>query len=460
MSDKQTEKANVQQRANFKAYDYLYFIIPSVIGILLFMFPITTAEDGITIPVAFLAEQLGELLEGILPSLLTIMLLFVAIMTVWSSMSKPSFVQQRPVLKELFDVHPVWVMIRVLGLILAVLTLYELGPEWIWSAATGGLLLFDLAPLLFTIFLFAGLLLPLLLNFGLLELCGELLNRVMRPIFTLPGRSSIDCLTSWMGDGTIGVLLTNKQYEQGFYTQREAAVIGTTFSVVSITFSIVVLSYLEIEHLFMPYYLTLVVAGLIAAVIIPRIPPLSRKPDTYIEEQQQEEDHKTDGLSPLKRGLYKAVARAKENSNPVQTLSGGVKNVLDMWFAVIPVVIAIGTVAVIIAEHTPLFAYLGAPFVPLLQLLQVPEAAQAAETMVIGFADMLLPAIIGSGIESEFTRFVIACLSVTQLIYMSEVGGLLLASKLPVKFTDLMIIFIERTLITLPVIVLMAHIIL
>ena len=85
-------------------------------------------------------------------------------------------------------------------------------------------------------------LLPLLLNFGLLEFFGVILNKVMRPIFTLPGRSSIDCIASWLGDGSIGVLLTSKQYEDGYYSKREAAVIGTTFSAVSITFSLVVIS--------------------------------------------------------------------------------------------------------------------------------------------------------------------------------------------------------------------------
>jgi nucleoside recognition membrane protein YjiH len=94
-----------------------------------------------------------------------------------------------------------------------------------------------------------------------------------------------------------------------------------------------------------------------------------------------------------------------------------------------------------------------------LTLMQVPEAAEAAQTMVIGFADMLLPAIIGSGIESELTRFVIACVSVTQLVYLSEMGGLLLGSKLPVSFKDLVLIFILRTVITLPIVVLVAHII-
>ncbi|MGN1029487.1 MAG: YjiH family protein, partial [Bacilli bacterium] len=59
----------------------------------------------------------------------------------------------------------------------------------------------------------------------------------------------------------------------------------------------------------------------------------------------------------------------------------------------------------------------------------------------------------------DMTKFIVACTSVSQLIYMSEVGGVLLGSKIPVSLKHLLIIFVERTLITLPVIVLIANII-
>ena len=154
-----------------------------------------------------------------------------------------------------------------------------MGPEAIWSENTGGLLLSEtgLVTFLFTIFLFAGILLPLLLNFGLLEFFGTMMVKVMRPLFKIPGRSSIDALTSWIGDGTIGVLLTSKQYEEGFYTKKEAAIIGTTFSVVSITFSIVIIEEVGLGAYFLPFYGTVVLTGLILAFIMPRIYPLVRK---------------------------------------------------------------------------------------------------------------------------------------------------------------------------------------
>ena len=49
-----------------------------------------------------------------------------------------------------------------------------------------------------------------------------------------------------------------------------------------------------------------------------------------------------------------------------------------------------------LAEYTSVFTILGKPFEPLLMLFGIPEAAAAAQTMVVGFADMFLPSILGS----------------------------------------------------------------
>ena len=283
----------------------------------------------------------------------------------------------------------------------------------------------------------------------------------MRPVFKLPGRSSIDCITSWLGDGTLGIMLTNKQYEDGFYTEREAATISTTFSAVSITFSLVVINTVGLGNMFVPFYLTVTFAGIVAAVIVPRIYPLSKKKDTYYNGETTKIDESIpEGHTSLSWGYEQAITKARKNSSIKEFFVDGSKNVLDMWIGVLPVVMCMATIALIIATYTPLFRILGLPFVPILQLLQVPEALQASQTLVVGFADMLLPSVVASTtITSEMTRFIVAAVSVTQLVYMSEVGGVLLGSKIPINIKELIIIFIERTLITLPVIVLIANLI-
>jgi nucleoside recognition membrane protein YjiH len=103
---------------------------------------------------------------------------------------------------------------------------------------------------------------------------------------------------------------------------------------------------------------------------------------------------------------------------------------------------------------------LGTPFVPLLELLQVPEAAAVSQTMVVGFTDMFTPSIIAAaGIADPMARFIVAVISVTQLIYLSEVGGLILGSKIPVNLLELFILFLERTIISLIIVAPIAHLI-
>src|SRR5690625_2637391 len=152
-----------------------------------------------------------------------------------------------------------------------------------------------------------------------------------------------------------------------------------------------------------------------------------------------------------------ATEKASKVSGVDVVIKRAILNVFDIWFALIPLVMALGTVALIIAEFTPIFTYLSYPFIPILELLQIPEAKEAAPAMIVGFADMFLPAVIGSGIESELTRFVIGVIAVSQLIYMSEIGVLLLKSEIPISLLDLFLIFLQRTIITLPVAAFMAH---
>ncbi|MCE2593362.1 YjiH family protein [Motilimonas cestriensis] len=454
MNNTQTIKQH-KSKSNF-----WIFLIPSLIGLFLFMAPVTYNGD-ITIPIAILAKSIQALLGDYLVGIVTAIVAFMAAASMLFRIKNPTFIANSTFLNGLFNPSPLWLAVRIIGGIAVVMTYFQLGPKAIWEGNTGGLVLEGLLPTLFSVFIFAGLLLPLLLNFGLLELFGTLLSKVMRPIFNLPGRSAIDCMASWLGDGSVGILLTSKQYENKFYTEREAAVVGTTFSAVSITFSLVVIAQVELEHMFLPFYAAICLAGFVAAMIIPRLPPLSYKKNTFIDgtAPAHDADAIPMGHSSFSWGLELALEKAGRVKSIKTIVTEGVQNAVDMVFGVLPVVMGLGTVALVIAEYTSVFTFLGQPFIPYLELLGVPEATEASKTIVVGFADMFIPSILAASIESEMTRFVIAAMSVTQLIYMSEVGALLLGSRIPVNIFELFVIFILRTVITLPVIAGVAHLI-
>ena len=443
------------------------FIVPSVIGILLFMIPVKY-DGSWTICVKILADFIGGAIGGVLPLLCVIIVTISAVLST-AALAKPKFITEHPILNDTFSTSVIWVVIRDLGAIFIWLTYLgvDAGDEdtgfihMITEGGAGGFVLGDLLTVLVIIFAIAGLLLPLLLDFGLLEFVGALLTKVMRPLFKIPGRAAVDCFTSWIGDGTLGVMLTCNQYEGGYYSAREASVIATTFSAVSITFSIVVLAQVDLMEYFGLYYLMICLIGVACAVICPRIPPLSLKKDTYVVEgKAMPEDIPSEYKNSREYGLALAMDRVSGHQGVGQFVENGLKNAVGMWFGVLPTVMAIGTLALLLANNTPIFEILGKPFLPLLELLQVPEAAEASKTMIVGFTDMFTPSIIAAeSITSAMTRFIVAVVSVTQLIYLSEVGGLILGSKLPVKLWELFVIFLERTIISLLIVCPLAHLI-
>lgn len=436
----------------------LLFLIPSILGVVLFMMPVYLGGK-VTIPIAFFAEKLISLLGPSVNSITLGIMCLSAVISLACRVTKANFLEKSSFLNQVLNPSFIWILLRVLGSIFAIFSFFHIGPQAIISKNTGSLVFFELIPTLFAVFSFAGLFLPLVLDFGLLEFFGTILTKLMRPLFNLPGRSGIDCLASWVGDGSVGVILTSKQYEAGHYTQREAAVIGTCFSVVSVTFGLVVLSQVKLEHMFVAFYATVCVTGIISAMILSRIPPLSWKQDKLIGNITVESGRETlqEGYDYFNYALLLALRKVAKIRDIRSTLAEGLKNVTEMLFGLLPVVMAIGTCALMLAEYTSLFSILGKPFLPILEVLGLPEAQKASQTLMVGFADMFVPSILASNIKSDFTRFVIASVSVSQLIYMSEIGALLLGSKIPVNIIEMFVIFILRTLVALPVSVFMAR---
>ena len=437
--------------------DLLKFIIPSSIGVLLFLTPIFI-DGRATIGMGILVDLLRDATQDYLPAFATMLLLVSCLCSTYFSLFRKNK-SNIPInqIQQIFTTSPAWLILRVLGSLFAVLVLFNIGPEWISSPATGGTMLNQLAGTLTVFFLVACFLLPFLIDYGVAEFMGTLLQKPFLWAFRLPGRASIDTLASWLGSAPVGVLITIQQYEKGYYSGREAAVIATNFSIASIAFCALVAKLIEIDHRFFEFYFSIMFSGLIAALIIPRIWPLARKKDIYLIEQDGYTDKPEAGTGLLRWALIQGINKARTAPNLKQLLKNAFINLLDIWFSLLPSVVAIGTIVLALTEFTPIFTIMTKPLVPILELMQIPEAAAAAPAFLVGFADMYLPAVIGKNIASEMTRFVIGCVSIIQIIYMTEVGTLILKSKIPLQIGELFLIFTLRTLITLPIITAIAH---
>lgn len=439
------------------------FLLPSFLGLILFVIPLPYGNmiglEGLSsynIGIGFLAELIKILFADYLPYFAMSVIIISAVLSVFSNFIKI----KNEFLKDLLKVSPFWLLFRILGAIFVTMSVFKVGPEFIISNETGQTML-NLLPSLVSIFFVSGFLLPLVVDFGLMDFLGTLISKHMYKLFQVPGRAAIDAVSSWLGDGTLGIMITDTQYKQGYYTAKESAIISVCFSLVSLPFSTVIANELGFMPIFPYFYGSVCIASLACALIMPRIFPLNKfKNETYNNVKHLKEEEIPKDCKLLNVALERSLKRAENAPSITTIINNGFKTVLDMYFALLPLVMAWGTLSLIVAEFTPFFNIISMPLVFILKLLHIPDAIQAAPAVLVGFTDMFLPSImISSGDVSEMTKFIIGALSISQLVYLTETGAVILKSDIPIKFKDLFLIFLTRTAIALPIITIIANII-
>ena len=146
--------------------DLLKFIIPSSIGVLLFLTPIFI-DGRATIGMGILVDLLRDATQDYLPAFATMLLLVSCLCSTYFSLFRKNK-SNKPInqIQQIFTTSPAWLILRILGSLFAVLVLFNIGPEWISSPATGGTMLFQLAGTLTVFFLVACFFCPFSLIMG------------------------------------------------------------------------------------------------------------------------------------------------------------------------------------------------------------------------------------------------------------------------------------------------------
>lgn len=436
------------------------FVIASVIGGLLFLVPVPYKET-ISIPLGIVIDWVSALLVvnhfNIAELLVLILISISTLLSILAYTIKPGFIMKNEKLKNLFLSPVLYFVSKLVGCVFIWLIYFKIGPAQIHSGATGGAML-DVSGMLVSVVLVIAFTMPLLTEFGIMEFFGVMLRNVVRLLFTCPGRSSVDLMTSWFGASNASVILTRGQYERGFYTGREAATICTNFSIVSLPFCYVIAKMIGIEAHFPVWYLILLITCMSLAIVTPRIWPLCKMPDTYDEiAGKQINEVVPENVSTFQWALTLTGKRAKSTTG-FDVVKYGLNCYLTLFMDLIPLVIAWGTVALIIVEFTPIFTIISVPMGWYLSLFGIEGARELAPTAFVGFVDMYIPALMLSGEAIAYkTKFVLGALSLIQIIYMTEVGILIVKSRIPMNVWQLFIVFIERTLLSLPIIVVLAE---
>lgn len=337
----------------------------------------------------------------------------------------------------------IFTALKLLGVIAALMALTGWGPAFLHEP--------DMLPFLFDkLVIPVGLIVPigaiflaLLISYGLLELIGVLVQPVMRPIWRTPGRSAIDAVASFVGSYSIGLLITNRVYQAGQYSAREAAIIATGFSTVSATSTIIVARTLDLMAVWNFYFwLTLLITFIVTAVTV-RLPPLSRMDDSAEDGEPTAVTGKR-LLTAWETGLAVAAkAPALHKSVAINFKEG-----LVMAISILPSIMSVGLLGLLAAKYTPLFEWLGWLFYPFVAVWGIADAAALAQAAAAGLAEMFLPALLMA--EAEFVpRFAAGVVSVSAVLFFSASIPCILSTSIPLSLGRMVVVWFIRVALSL-----------
>lgn len=428
------------------------FLLISCIGIVCFLIPFHF-EGSTNILVGILTTLVGRLLSPVSKALVLLLIAVSAAGSLYDYMMRirnkevPEWIHRR------FGVSGIYLASKLFTFVMVTMCDFHLLPEHIITASQD---MVNLGGTLLALAIALSFLLSFLTDGGLMEFAGEITRPFVRPMFKVPSDASLDLIASWVGASNAAVLLSAEKYRKGYYTKKEAAIVMCNFSLVSIPFCMVVTEAAKVEQYFLPMYLLLCLLGIFLAVIMPRIYPLNRLEDVYVAELPKREQIEEKNL--FKRAVASGCAAA-EDFHLEKIWKSGINTMASILLNLMPIGIGWGILGMLAVNYTPIFHWISWPMGWLMNLLGVESAFAVAPATLVGFIDMYIPALLVTGIASVRTRFIIAALSLIQIIYITEVGAVILQERLGIDLKRLAVIFLERTLIALPVIILVSGII-
>ncbi|MDO5027886.1 MAG: YjiH family protein [Bacillota bacterium] len=422
------------RKKNYTSKDILVFVAYALFGIFMFFVPISIGGKS-TIPIDHITNFVKKI-----PNYNTVFGVFIVTAGLIYAIKTKGWKGS--------SLNAVFFGLKLTSVIFLFMFLTKIGPARFFEG--------DMLPLIWngimvsvtTIVPIGSVFLAFLTGFGLMEFIGVFMEPVMRPIFKTPGKSAVDAVASFVGSYSLALLITNRVYKEDTYTTKEAAIIATGFSTVSATFMVIVANTLDLmEHWLAYFWITLFVTFLVTA-ITSRIYPLAKKPEVYYSGKVKEEDVKK--KVKFSDALDAGMNAFKNSKSVPEVVKSNFIDGFKMSLNIAPSLLAIGMIGLILATYTPVFDIIGYIFYPFTLLTRIPEPMITAKALALSIAEMLLPAPIVAGQGFPLvTKMLVAIVSVSEVLFFSASIPCIMGTEIPVKFSDYIIIWIERVILSI-----------
>jgi len=429
MTQKQVLTKNIFAAARFVVY--------SLIGIGAFFFSFEIQGKS-----TFLVNHIGDFIKSTFTPYLPYVVIVISFIAVLQIIRRdPSCFKD--------TVSTFLSMMKVLGFIMILMVIFQIGPEFFIGEKIGQTVLNKVVIAVTITISVAAVFLPFLLDFGLVDFCGVIMRPIMRPIFKCPGLSAVIAVTAYLGNFAVGHIAVDSLYKRGRLSAKEAAIIGTGFCTASLPFLLVIASILDIMDHWIFYFWSSLFITFATTFITIRIWPLSaKKQDEYYAgvEPVLEPEVNTQVL----RNAFRVALDVAGKADPlVHRLWVFMRESFRMLGSILCGAMFFASLGLIINNYTDLFAYFGYIFWPFLKLLNAPDVLIIAKSAATSVFDIVLPAIIGmEGGASLEARYIIATIPVSAIVFLAAFIPCILSTEIPVKMSELLFLWLVRTIIT------------
>ncbi len=371
-----------------------------------------------------------------------ILMAFVAVSLVLTVMGlgENGFILKNPRFKRTF--YKKKMQLVTLTVSLAVLVCYQFVPVPFLNDQSESLV--GMCGDMFVFLILAKMTLPLISDYGFSELLEVFLRPIMKPLLKVPGCAVIHMMASSFVSVTASTVMAGEQYQQGVYSRREAVTTITCLTIPTMFVTMLICNTVGLESEWFHLYVYILAVCLVAGVIVARLFPICRIPESYAAERQAEEE--PDHESRIHFALHQASNRALcTRYNPVD-------NFLTIVFSMIsfiPYILAWGTVLKLILAYTDIMNILTYPYGLYLELFGIEQGTQVAPVLVLNFLDVVMPTVVLTEVADPSVVIRVLCITLSQMVYIAPLL-LTLASRGLSSLKEQMGIWLVRVIVLVP----------
>ncbi|MGX4599268.1 nucleoside recognition domain-containing protein [Faecalimicrobium sp. JNUCC 81] len=295
-----------------------------------------------------------------------------------------------------------------------------------------------------TVLPISAIFMPFILEYGLLDIVESYLQRTMKKMFKLSGKSIVNILVYLFVDTFSGFFMTNKLYKSGKLREVEACMIMLNFSIISFPMSIYISKELDINRF--DFIIASIFIAIVMNIILCRIYPLNKKRKSYyIKTGYKETIHKD---NKFQKGLDKHLINKNTKSIFLYMLNNAEESI-KIVMELIPNIVIILYIGNAIINTDIIIEILKYIVNPLSQILKIPSINEFNEFCVnLFYNNVIAIDILNKNIEYT-TRFLIGIVSLLTCTSLTSNIAYISSTEIKISKIEFIISYLERLFITM-----------